>query len=603
MRTSRVAPAALRALACALALCAAPSWAQRANYEIEVEAPEELRAPLRTLTLLGRWRTDPDFEPEQLELFIDRARDESLAIARAAGFFSAAVEVARIDALDARDQRRGSGVPVIRIEVDAGARTTVNALRFELEGEARDADMGPALLSRWPLGEGTFFRSTEWELGKRQLIEQLHQRGYLRARITRSEASVDPERTTASLSIALDSGPRLRFGALAVRGLERYPRSIVDALAPWNDGDPYAFEQLLRFQERVRSEVYFTGATVLPDLDAVELDPARLTVPIAIDVREREAQRLTSGLGFSTDHGARALLGYEHRNLRDRGWQLDTGVLLESVRRQVFANGRTPWDRSGHRWQTGARYERQDISGELTDKNTVYFGQARRSDEIEHFVSLQYQTEQRGIDMASGSIRDSRRALSAGYAWNLRRIDSRIDPRDGYTLSAQLSGATKHLLSDRSFTRLYGRAMRFWPMPGDSALGGGLLVGMLEAGWVIAGSRDDIPSENLFRAGGAQSLRGYDFLSLGVREGEAIVGGRVMAIASIEYQHPITAGWYGAGFVDAGNAADTWGQWKAVYGIGVGVRWRSPVGPINLDLAYGTEARRFRLHFSVGYSF
>ncbi len=595
--------AALRGGALALAMVALPAWAQRANYEIEIDAPRELVAALRTQTLLGRWRTDPDFEVEQLELFIDRAREDSLAIARAAGFFSASVEVERTDALDSRDPRGTQRVPVIRITVDAGARTTVNAMRLALSGAADDAGMAPALISRWPLVEGTFFRSAEWELGKRQLIEQLQQLGYLRAKISRSEALVDPERTTASLSIAVDSGPRLRFGPVAVRGLARYPRSIVDALTPWEDGDYYVFDRLLQFQDRIRSEVYFTSATVLPDLDAIELDPVRATVPIGIDVRERSAQRATFGVGFSTDQGARALVGYEHRNLRDRGWQLDTGVLAESVHRQVFANGRTPWDRSGHRWQTGARHERLDVSGELTDKNTIYFGQARRDEDIEHFVSLQYQTEQRGIDVAASTVRDSRAALTPGYAWNLRRVDSRIDPRDGFTLSAQVSGASDKVLSSRSFARLYGRAMRFQPMPKGSALEGGLLIGMAEAGWVIAGSRDDIPSENLFRAGGAQSLRGYDYLSLGVREGDAIVGGRVLAIASLEYQHPVVPGWYGAAFIDAGNAADTWGDWKAVYGVGVGVRWRSPIGPINLDLAYGEAERRWRVHFSVGYTF
>lgn len=606
LRVAARAAAAGSAFALALAgaaLAPAPAWAQRANYEIEVDAPKELVQALRTQTLIGRWRTDPDFEADQLELFVERAREDALAIARAAGFFSAKVRVERADALDGRDPRGPQRLPLIRIEVDAGARTTVNAFRLQLSGQAQADDMAAALASRWPLAEGTFFRSTEWELGKRQMVEQLQQRGYLRAKIVRSEALVDPERTTASLSIALDSGPRLRFGPLAVRGLERYPRSIVDALAPWEDGEYYVFDRLLQFQERVRSEIYFTGATVLPDLDAVETDPQRETVPIAIDVREREAQRATFGIGFSTDQGVRALLGYEHRNLLGRGWQLDTGVLVQTVHRQVFANGRTPWDRSGHRWLAGARHERLDVSGELTDRNTIYFGRARRSEEIEQIVSLQYQTEQRGVDLGSGTVRDSRAALSPGYAWNLRRVDSRIDPREGFTLSAQISGASEKLLSDRSFARLYGRAMGFFPMRKGSALDGGLLVAMAEAGWVIAGSRDDIPSENLFRAGGAQSLRGYDFLSLGVAEGNAIVGGRVLALASLEYQHPVVPGWYGAVFVDAGNAADTWGSWKPVYGAGVGVRWRSPVGPINLDLAYGEAVRRWRLHFSVGFTF
>ena len=77
----------------------------------------------------------------------------------------------------------------------------------------------------------------------------------------------------------------------------------------------------------------------------------------------------------------------------------------------------------------------------------------------------------------------------------------------------------------------------------------------------------------------------------------------MLALASLEYQHPIAGNWYGAGFVDVGNAADRWADWKAVRGTGVGLRWRSPIGPVNLDAAYADRDRRWRFHFSVGYSF
>ena len=77
----------------------------------------------------------------------------------------------------------------------------------------------------------------------------------------------------------------------------------------------------------------------------------------------------------------------------------------------------------------------------------------------------------------------------------------------------------------------------------------------------------------------------------------------MLALASIEYQHPIQGNWYGAAFVDVGNAADRWAAFNAVRGTGLGVRWRSPIGPLNFDVAYGDDAHRWRVHFSVGYTF
>ena len=590
----------LATLAAALLLaCAAQAQAQapRENYRIEIDAPEELVDAIRSQTLLGRWRTDPEFEPDQMALFVERAREEAEAIARAAGFFSARATVTRADGSD--------GLPEVRIELDAGARTTVSRMTLAIEGEAVGEPIAELLDASWPLGEGSFFRVGEWQLGKRQLLEQLQQRGYLRARIADSLAEVDPETTAAQLRVSVDSGPRLGFGGLSVRGLERYPRSIVDDLRPWREGDPYSFDRLLVYQERLRSDGYFSGISVLPDLAAVEADPGLSTVPIVAELRERPAQRVTTGVGYSTDQGARGLLGYEHRNVLGRGWIVESGALLEQVRRRVFVDGRTPWDATAHRWQTGVRSERFEVSGELTDKNTLYFGRGGRRDDIEYFLSLQYQTERSSVDRGQGLDAETARsrALTLGYAWALRRLDSRIDPRSGYTLSAQVSGAVKGVGSDASFVRAYGRAMRFWPMPAGSALEGGALVGLVEAGMVFSDGREGIPSENLFRAGGAQSLRGNRYQSLGVPLGDAVVGGRVLALASLEYQHPIAGNWYGAGFVDVGNAADRWADWKAVRGTGVGLRWRSPIGPVNLDAAYADRDRRWRFHFSVGYSF
>lgn len=567
-----------------------------ANYQLKVDALGELVEPIRTRTLVGRWIDDPSFDPEQMPLFLERAKTEAEAIAQAAGFFSASATVSY-------EPGTADHLPIVHIDVDAGARTTVNRFDFVLDGPPPVQKLRDRLLERWPLPEGSFFRSAPWQSGKRLLIDALQQRGYVRARIVDSEARVDPRSTTAALSVRIDSGPQLDFGTMVIEGLSRYDASIVRALAPWaGDGrQPYDFDEVLAFQARLRTSGYFDSAEVLPDFAAVLADPKLNTVPVRVQLSERREQRVTLGVGVSSDEGPRALLGYEHRNVFDRGWQLESGVLLQRVRRRVFASLRTPQKASGHYYQGGVRIERFDVQGELTDKQTAFIGEGKRSDDTDRFLALQYQTEQRNV-RGIGDV-ESTRALTLGYTWSTRRLDSALDPHRGYTINAQLSGASHSLLSDRSFVRFHTRAMRFWPMPDDSFLDGGILIGLAEIGQVFAAGRDGIPSENLFRTGGTSTIRGYDFLSLGVREGRAIVGGRVLALGSLEYQHPVRRDWYAAAFVDAGDAADTWGRYEAVAGYGVGVRWRSPVGPVSVDLAYGEAVRDWRLHFSVGYAF
>jgi translocation and assembly module TamA len=98
-------------------------------------------------------------------------------------------------------------------------------------------------------------------------------------------------------------------------------------------------------------------------------------------------------------------------------------------------------------------------------------------------------------------------------------------------------------------------------------------------------------------------VRGYEYQSLGVEEGDAVVGGRYLGVASAEYTRWIGEAWGAAAFVDAGNAADDIDDFEPVFGYGVGLRVRSPVGAFRFDLAYGDEANSVRLHFSLGVRF
>ena len=104
-------------------------------------------------------------------------------------------------------------------------------------------------------------------------------------------------------------------------------------------------------------------------------------------------------------------------------------------------------------------------------------------------------------------------------------------------------------------------------------------------------------------ASGAQSVRGYDYLSLGVKDGDATVGGRYLATASAEYVHWFKPQWGTAVFVDAGDAADSGADFDLRVGYGVGARWRSPAGPLAIDLAWGHQERSLRLHFGVAIAF
>ncbi|MGH1359078.1 MAG: autotransporter assembly complex protein TamA [Burkholderiaceae bacterium] len=565
------------------------------NYQFEIKAPESLLDSIRTQTFVGRWQRRKDYSESQFEGLAAQLESEVLAILRSKGYFNGKATVT------ASAEKKH-----VSLVVRAGARTTVNQMSLDVVGPAKDdAQVLKFSLSRWALPAGSFFDTTVWQSSKRNLIEALHQQGYLRARIQSSKARVDPELTAAALSVTVDSGKRLQFGDLEIVGLERYDLLTVADLRPFTEGDPYTLDVLLLYQARLRSAGYFKDVLVLPRLDLVEKDESLIQVPIRVELTERESKRAAIGVGYSTDEGPRGQLGLEHRDLFNRNWQLESALVVSAKRQRAFANIKTPYDHNNYFNGFGGRVESEDIEGLVSSSSNTYIGRGRRIGNIETFLSLQFQTEEQKISPGSDSEGRvfSQKALVLGYSWNLRRLDSTIDPRRGYTISAQLSGARQDWLADQSFVRLYTRAIRFQPMPVGSMFEKGTLVLLGELGLVSAESREGIPSENLFRTGGAQTIRGYSYRSLGATDAGATVGGRYALLGSIEYQHRVSDLYSLATFFDYGNAVDSRKDYVPFAGYGIGARFRTPVGPVNLDLAYGHQARRLRLHFSVGYTF
>lgn len=563
------------------------------NYAIEIEGPVELRTAILERTLIGRWQRRSGYEPDQFEALLARLPEELRAILRAAGYFDGRALIST----------EAAGV---RIVLQPGARATVGRLALSFEGEAgADRRLIERLAESWLLPEGSFFRPERWEQGKRALVDALSQSGYLRATIRDSRAEVDVEASSVALRLTVDSGPRLGIGELRISGLKAFQAQLVEDLRPFARGEPYTIDRVLQFQQRLAQVGYFTTASVLPDLDALQDNPSAREVPLLVDLTESRLQRFAVGLGYSSDYGARVQLAHDHRHVFGAGWQAETVLLLESLRQRAFMNLRSPLEASGWFTGVGTSAERVDIAGERVLRTQTYAGRGHRFVDGDDFFSIAHQFEQRSILLEAGeSPSDSRVAWVAGWSRTLRGLDSPIDPRRGHATQLQASAASRSLGSDRSFLRLYGRSQRFLPLPIESiGAPGGVLVALIEAGAIVAKSRSDIPSENLFRAGGSQSVRGYRFQSLGVPEGASVTGGRYLAVGSLEYQFPISETRRLAVFADRGNATDSLTGFSFYAAHGLGLRWRTPVGPLLVDLARGESAGVPRLHLSVGYGF
>jgi translocation and assembly module TamA len=575
----------VRIVAAILALLMADLACAQLQYRVEIDAPAEMARTLRQGLNLARWQDDPQMTPEQLRRLAEEAVREARETAATEGYFSPDVQLA----IDERSEPW-----IVRLSVDPGARTQIGEIDIHFHGPATEDEQARELLRRvrsgWTLRRGQPFRQADWEAAKRAALRELSRWRYAGARVAHSRALVDPATRRANLLVELDSGPPFRFGELRVSGVRRYSEQLVENLSPFRAGDVYDRDQLLVYQRRLLESGYFVS--VQADIDPAEGKPE--ASPVRLALIEAPTQHFEAGIGYSTDAGPRLELRYSDQDVRDSAWRFRSGLRLDDKIRNLQFDFDSP-PRPGGRWNSFfARARETDIQNEATRELAAGVSHNWGAELAPSAVILSaHQEEQR----VAGDVTDNRHAVYAGFRRSFRRTDDFIAPRSGYLAMVEIGGAPSALAS-RAFLRGIVSGSFFIP---NGRRGDILLRG--QAGRVLAESREGIPTSFLFRTGGDQTVRGYAFESLGVAQGNAIVGGRRFVVASAEYTHWFGESWGLAGFVDAGNAWDDGSEPQAAIGVGLGARFRTPIGPIRADVAYGEQTGSFRLHFSVGYSF
>lgn len=483
-----------------------------------------------------------------------------------------------------------------QFRIDPGLPTRIAGvdIRFRgaiAEGSTADTQRMARLREQWRLGIGDLFRQANWDEAKNSLLAGLLTRDYPAAKIADSAAEIDPQQQSAQLRVEIDSGPAFTFGALDINGLQRYSREMIDGLNPIRAGEPYSQEKLTELQARLQDSGYFRSAFA-----TVEVDPEHpQRVPVRVDLTENERRRLSFGGGFSTDGGPRLQAKWLDRRFLGHDWRLESELRLDRQTRLLGGDLYFPARDSGWRPSLGSHFMRTDIANELNDRLRIDARYTSPSRVDEQIWGLSYLTDrQRIAEMAP----NNRQALVATYSYTQRRLDNLIAPSRGHVASVEIDGGPRGLLNEANLLRVFGRVN--WLSPYVNRF---QAVMRAQLGQVLGASRNAVPGELLFRAGGDQSVRGYAYNSLGVEQNGAIVGGRVLAAFSSEIVYQVTPAWGAALFHDAGNAADSWRELNLNQGSGLGARWRSPIGPVNLDLAFGRQTREVRLHFWVGYGF
>ncbi|MDX1801287.1 MAG: BamA/TamA family outer membrane protein, partial [Marinobacter sp.] len=243
-----------------------------------------------------------------------------------------------------------------------------------------------------------------------------------------------------------------------------------------------------------------------------------------------------------------------------------------------------------------AGYQREDIEDVKSDRLTVgEQWQHALDDGWQRILSLRLEQERYQLGSKNS---DSSRLLLPGVGYSKLSADSPLDPSRGYRLQLDLTGAHRALLSDADVAQVKALARGLITVADNHRF-----LGRLQVGAIATNQFAKVPPSLRFFAGGDQSVRGYGYQTLSPEDSDGVaIGGRYLVVGSVEYQYSLSQKWRLATFVDEGNAINALSDPLAT-GVGVGIRWITPVGPLRLDIAKGLNDNlggSWRLHFSMG---
>lgn len=523
----------------------------------------------------------PEISENRIRLLHTLAHSEISTALRPFGYYQPDIESTLV-------YRQDRWIATYRI--DPGVPVRVVELEIRVEGEASADPEFRVLLADLPIKQGDIFNHAKYEESKRVLQSLGSQRGYFDAELLRSEVRVDVERHSASIILHYASGARYHFGAISFLQAGELELSLLQRYVPFKTGDPYDSNKILKLQTALSDSEYFQKVDVEPRRDQAE----NYAVPVDIRLNLRDRDKYTVGLGYGTDTGARGKISWERRIVDAGGKRFSTELNTSQINSSITARYRIPI-KNPLTDQIAITGGWTDEHPGTSDSQTRLLGISRNQarGEWREAYSLNYRHERFVTGVNSGETT----LFMPEVNWLRIRADNRINTTRGNRLQIDFRGASDSLGSDVTFFQTRANVKFILPVS-DS----GRLLARIDGGHTVVKDFDRLPASLRFYTGGDQSVRGYAYNSLGPPDSLGnVAGGKYLLVGSIEYEQRLSEKWSAATFYDTGNAYNSSsGDFKS--GTGLGLRWKSPIGPVRLDVAWATslEDRPWRFHLVVG---
>lgn len=561
----------MRVLIASIALLSGLCLAAPARVDVEIDGLNEEQGEAVRATLELQEYEKRDISPAELRAAFDQADTQIRRALEAFGYYN--VEVEKDLTGDAASGWKA------RFAVKPGAPAIVRSSEVAVEGEGRNQRRVKEALEGFAPRVGERFDHATYEASKAVIDTSLRGAGYLDAKTTRRRVTVKPDEESADVDLLWESGERYRFGEVRFEGDAPFPETFLREFVPWREGAYFNSEQVLNLQQRLVDADYFELVSVQPNLD----EKQNGAVPIDVVLNRDERTVYSGEVYYSTDFGVGVRVGAERRWLNKKGHKADVQLEYSQRLQEAAVHYQIPRPgRDDRSYDFGIAYrdETTDVS-----RSRNFQIAATRSEKRWHGFTRTIGVKFLKGDFEIGQDEDNleygeSQLLFAEGTLTRRRLNDRLEPRRGYVVDFGVRAAAEAIVSDTNIVQGWARGT--WLLPqGDK----GRIKLRGEAGAMTVGDFDALPPDLRFFAGGDRSIRGFDYHEIGETNANGvIIGGEYLAVVSAEYEYYFKENWGAAVFVDAGDAFTR--DFNLNVGVGVGIRWRSPLGPIRVDFGF-----------------
>ncbi len=531
-------------------------------------------------------------QPNYVNYLITNGAEEIKRSQQPFGYYNVSIDSERIAI--------GDNELKIVYQVNLNTPTKIRTVDVSISGQAKNDPVFQKILANNPLHKGEILNHQQYEVYKNDFLSAAVTRGYFDGVFTSKLIAVNTENNTADIDLHYDSGQRYVFDNVhfvrteisnneqeTEEGKIPLDEDLLQRFVQFQAGQPYNAEEVATLQQDLQGSGYFKQVLVGGNPDKIDKD-----VPVEAQLIMNRNKSYLFGIGYSTDSGARARFDFDRRWVNSRGHTFSSSLYIsqkdsdfDNVYRIPAANPTTDYYylRAGG-WIKNDKYH--------TKRAFIEGGYNWRKDAWEYRVAGVSAWEKFHIGNDKDEILLTYPRFTATYT----STKNRLNPESGFQARFGLLGGIKNVGSDINFIQGNFNFRYIHALNEKNRV-----IARFDGGADWTDEFHRLPPSLRYFAGGDRSIRGYRYESIGGydKSGQNI-GGKYLAVGSLEYEYYFKENWAAAAFVDAGDAFSS--KFDTKVGAGVGLHWRSPVGPIKIDLGHGFNppGDKIRLHINIG---